>query len=474
MRILLVSMPDTADYIDYISRMPNLAIASLAGNLSGHDIKILDLVVHKPNIRKPVTDIIKDFRPQIVGLSAMSFQFDTLLRVGRYIRSLDKNITIITGGYHATLMAKDNSSEKWLDELDFIVRGEGEETFQELVNAIERNDGAYDGIPGLSYRSGKQWIHNDERPLLELAKINLPLRSARLSQKFFFATWSMDVVETSRGCPFHCKFCSIMHMYGGVFRKFTPERVIADLKNIRAQGTNAVFFSDDNITFDIEHFESICDAIVANGLNEMNFVTQVTAVGIADNPQLVAKMEKANFRIVFVGFESMEPKYLKGMKKPTSPEKNRRAAELLRKHNIGIIAGCVVGYPEDNWDSITRQYKMIKELKPDAIYAQYLTPYPRTRVREELQAEDLITNNDFSRYDGFTCNIRTRHLSEQDLFRCLKSLTLRKMFDPRMIYVNTWRKIFPLSLVLTISLKCVLDNIYHVLSGKQKGKYLDI
>ncbi len=474
MRILLIAMPDTADYIDNITRLPNLALVSLAGNLQGHDVRVLDLVVHKPHLRQPIADVLKTFHPQIVGLSAMSFQFDTLLRVGRYIRSLDQNITIIAGGYHATLMARDESAGQWTDTLDYIVRGEGEETFRELIAAIEKNSSAFDGILGLSYRRAQQWIHNDERPLLDLMKINLPLRTARLEQDFFFGPWSMDVAETSRGCPFHCKFCSIMHMYGAVFRKFPIERIIADLQNIRAQGTRAVFFSDDNITYDIGHFHDICDAIIAKGLNDMIFVTQVTAAGIADNPDLVVKMEQANFKIAFVGFESMEPSALKGMRKPTSPEKNRRAAGLLRQHNIAIIAGCVVGYPDDDWDSVTRQYKMIKSLLPDSIYAQFLTPYPRTRVREELQDQSLITNNDFSRYDGFTCNIRTHHLSEQELFRCLKSLTLRKVFDPKLIYVNAFRKMFPLRFILTNSLKCVLDNIYNVLSAKQKIKRLDI
>ncbi len=474
MRILLIAMPDTADYLDNIMRLPNLGLASLAGNMQGHDVRVLDLVVHKPHLRQPIADVLKNFRPQVVGLSAMSFQFDTLLRVGRYIRSLDQSITLIAGGYHATLMARDESAGKWTDVLDFIVRGEGEETFRELVAALEKRDNAYEGILGLSYRHCELWIHNADRPLLDLKKINLPQRTARLAHDFFFGPWSMDVAETSRGCPFHCKFCSIMHMYGAVFRQFPVERVIDDLRNIKAQGTRSVFFSDDNITYDIEHLHNICDAIIANGLNDLIYMTQVTAAGIADNPDLVMKMERANFKVAFVGFESMEPAALKGMGKPTNPAKNRRAAQLLRRHNIAIVAGCVVGYPDDDWNSVTRQYNMIKSLLPDSIYAQFLTPYPRTRVREELEAQGLITNNDFSRYDGFTCNIRTRHLSEEELFRCLKSLTLRKVFDPKLIYVNAFRKMFPLWFILTNSLKCVLDNIYNVLWAKQKVKHLDI
>ena len=355
------------------------------------------------------------------------------------------------------------------------MRGEGEATFRELVAALEEGRSDFTGISGLSYREDGRWKHNDERPLQDLADVALPRREVRIAGGFSFGPWSMDVAETTRGCPFRCKFCSIMHMYGSTIRKFAVERIVADLKAIRSRGTQAVFFVDDNITYDIGHLHNVCRAIVENGLQEMIFVTQVTAAGIADNPDLVAEMERANFRIAFVGFESMEPAALKGMRKPSSPEKNRRAAALLRKHNIAIIAGCVVGYPEDTWGSVTRQYNLIKSLRPDSIYAQYLTPYPKTKIREELLAESLVTNpDDFSRYDGFTCNIRTRHLSEAALFRCLKTLTFRKVFDPAMIRVNAFRKMLPLSFVLVNTAKCLLDNMYNILFARRRIRRFDL
>ncbi len=475
MRILLIAMPDTADYIDNVIRIPNLALASLAGNLPGHDVRVLDLVAYKPHLREIVAETVGSFHPHVVGLSAMSFQFDTLLRIARFIRSLDSPIILVAGGYHVTLMSRDETAAQWTEILDFLVRGEGEGTFRELLDALEKGDSDFTGILGLSYPTGRQWTHNGERPLQNPAAIDLPRRDARVEHGFYFGPWSMDVAETSRGCPFHCKFCSIMYMYVSNFRKFSLERIIADLKAIRSRGTQSVFFVDDNITYDIDHLFEVCRAIVQNGLQEMMFVTQVTAAGIAARPDLVAEMEKANFRVVFVGFESMEPSALKGMHKPSSPEKNRRAAALLRMHHIAIIAGCVVGYPEDTWKSVTRQYQLMKSLRPDSIYAQYLTPYPKTKIREELLAESLVTNkDDYTRYDGFTCNIRTRHLSEAALFRCLKSLTLRKVFDPDMIRVNAFRKMFPLSFVLVNTLKCVLDNLYNILFARQRGRRFDL
>ena len=82
MRVLLLSMPDTAQFIDFITRLPNLAIISLAGNLPGHEVRVLDLILFKPHFEAALRQALSSLRPQVVGLSAMTFQFDTLLPRG--------------------------------------------------------------------------------------------------------------------------------------------------------------------------------------------------------------------------------------------------------------------------------------------------------------------------------------------------------------------------------------------------------
>ena len=133
MRILLLAMPDTADVIDYFFRVPNLAIVSLAGNLSKHDVRVVDLVACKPDVGKALKGIVERFKPQLVGMSAMTFQFGTLLKIARLIRAWDTEIRLVAGGYHATLMADEIAATYEPVPLDYIVRGEGEETFGELV-----------------------------------------------------------------------------------------------------------------------------------------------------------------------------------------------------------------------------------------------------------------------------------------------------------------------------------------------------
>ena len=357
MRVLLLAMPDTAQFVDFFTRLPNLAIISLAGNLPGHEVRVLDLVLFKPHFEAALRQALSSLRPQVVGLSAMTFQFDTLLRVARFIRAFDPTIKLVAGGYHVSLMARELTAAAEELPLDFLVRVEGETTFRELVTELEKPAPDLGAILGLSYRQGQEWIHNPNRPLLELDTLSLPRRQARLANGFYFLDMPMDVAETSRGCPNNCKFCSITQMYGHTFRRFSVERIIADLKAIRDQGFKAVFFVDDNITHDIDHFRQVCQAIVQHQLNDLCYLTQVSAAGIAQHPELVADMDRANFRITFVGFESMDPNALKGMKKPTSPAINRRAAALLRQHRIAIVAGLIAGYPEDNRETMIHNWQ---------------------------------------------------------------------------------------------------------------------
>ncbi len=284
-------------------------------------------------------------------------------------------------------------------------------------------------------------LSHPDRPLLDLGSLPLPDRKSRLTRGFSILGMPGDVAETTRGCPNKCKFCSITRMYGNSFRKFPIERVLRDLRSIRDAGTKAVFFADDNISWDATHFRQVCQAISRNGLNDLTYVTQLSALSIAENPEIVADMERANFRVAFVGFESMLPEALKGMKKPANPEINRQAAALLRRHHIAIFAGFIVGYPEDTRESVKKQFELIRQLKPDAIYASIMTPLPKTVLRQEMLEAGLVTNpDDYRRYDGFSANIRTNHLSQRELERTQKIEALRFCFYPSVVFNNTLLK----------------------------------
>ena len=474
MKIILLAMPNASDALETACELPNLALVSLAAAVKHHDVHVLDLVLKKPFIKRTIDTVLTTYNPEVIGLSAMTFQFDTLCRIASYIKEAAPHIKIVVGGYHATLMFREICESGTEQPFDFIVRGEGEATFSELIDQLATGSADFSTIKGLSFKQENCWQHNPERPLLDLANLPLPNRSSRLDNSFTTLGQSMDVIETSRGCPNNCNFCCITHMYGRSFRPFPINRIVQDLKNIKANGTRSVFVIDDNITHSIDHFKQVCTAIIDNGLNDLLYMTQVTAAGIANNPDLVDLMDKANFRIIFVGFESMDPDVLRAMRKPTSPKINRKAAAMLRKHNMAIIAGAIVGFAEDTRDSIRTRLQQIRSLVPDSIYLQYITPYPKTALREEMLAQGLVVNkDDFSEYDGFSCVVRTNHLSREELYRTKKIECLKPYFNLKMIWNNYFLRHY-FFVFLVHEIKTIGMIIYNIATFRQRQNKIDI
>lgn len=467
-------MPDSVDMIDFFCKIPNLALVSLAGNLEGHEVKVMDLISFKPKIRKPLEEALEVFRPQFVGMSSMTFQFDSLLSIASFIRSRYPDIKLAAGGYHASLLSRELTSGIPALPLDFLIRGEGEQTLKALIDKLEEESPDLAGIGGLSFRKKGEWIHNHDRSLADLSLLPLPRRQVRIGQGFHFFDMPIDVAETSRGCLFNCKFCSITRMYGHTFRRFPMERIIEDLKAVRMSGAKAVFFTDDNITYDAQHFLNVCKAIVRHGLNDLSYIVQVSAAGIAQHPELAAEMDRANFRIAFVGFESMDPSALKEMKKPTSPETNRTACSALRKNRIAVIAGIIAGYPDDTGESIRRSFRLLRQLNPDGIYAQYLTPYPKTVLRDELLELGHVTNpDDYRSYNGFACNVRTKYLSQHELYRILRVELIKSYFNFSLISGNLFLRRYRGYYVRAMA-RTLITRTLNVIKGRELSRPLDI
>ena len=173
-----MSMPDVATVIMHESafHLPNNGIASIGGNIDGsHRVYIVDLIRKRGRIRKYVAGIIKKIQPDVIGLSAMAWQYSTCIKLARLIRQLLPQVKIVIGGYHATLMSREIAEGDDAGWIDFIVRGEGEEAFRRLVNALDGND-RLDEIPSLSFKNGDGFTHNPRGELLDLSKLKRPIR----------------------------------------------------------------------------------------------------------------------------------------------------------------------------------------------------------------------------------------------------------------------------------------------------------
>ncbi|MFX0171301.1 MAG: B12-binding domain-containing radical SAM protein, partial [Candidatus Hodarchaeota archaeon] len=174
MRVLLLSMPNTPYMAFNVSILPSLALSSLAGNIDEcHKVEIADLIAIRRNFKKFLEIRLARHSPDIVGLSAKSFQANIARYIAKFIKYIDPEIKVVLGGYHAT-MATNEIVKSWGPELDFIIRGEGETSFNSLLTTLEGKTDELKNINGLTFRKNGQFVHNPRGRLEDLAKVKKP------------------------------------------------------------------------------------------------------------------------------------------------------------------------------------------------------------------------------------------------------------------------------------------------------------
>jgi radical SAM superfamily enzyme YgiQ (UPF0313 family) len=377
---------------------------------------------------------MRDHNPEVVGMSIMTFQRRTAARLVELLRKLKPDVKIVVGGYDPSL---DSEAYEPMD-IDFLVRGEGEVTFRELLRALEAGE-RFDRICGLSYREGSasrenreqrnnhEWVHNPTRPVhrLEDGEIRPPNRDARVLKGYTLLGRQVDVIETSRGCTYDCSFCSIIEMRGRNFHTYSFDRVLDDIRDARNHGARTLFLVDDNIMLNVRRFEALCEAIIAAGLNELDYFVQAMTSSIANHGETLAPlMRRAGFRYVFLGIENIlegDLAFLRASAKNTAREGGHdagnatlKAVHYIRSNQMFVVGGLIVGNPGDTRESIEANLEFARRYV-DWPYIQHPTPYPRTPMTKDFRDKGLIQNERLEEYDGTTAVVRTEHLSAEEV-----------------------------------------------------------
>lgn len=419
-KVVLISMPDVTPIIIHETavHMPGHGIACVGGNIDdGHDVFLIDLIRKRRSIKKYLTRTLTRIRPDLVGLSAMAWQFGTCMKVARLVKELLPDVKIVIGGYHATLMSEEIAVSPEAALIDFMIRGEGEEACRRLVNALAGED-RFEDIPSLSFKKEGAFVHNPWAGPLDLATLKLPIRDKRrLTWGYHILYSKIELLETSRGCTRTCNFCSMKHMYGRTFRTYPIERVMADLDDIYYKRKSRwVFIVDDNMVLNPKRVIALCDAIIARKYRKLNMVVQADCISMAQNEEMVAKMARAGFRSVFLGIENVSRQNLAAAGKGNIVTASQQAVEMCHKYGLMVIGGLIFGFPDDREQDIIDNFEFLKKVDADAAYTQILTPYPKTGMRQDLIDQNLVTNpDDYSRYSGLWANVRTRYLSSEKL-----------------------------------------------------------
>jgi radical SAM superfamily enzyme YgiQ (UPF0313 family) len=441
MNVLLLSMPDSFEHMAPVAiRLPNGALGSLAANVDRHHrVAIADLILVQGAVGTTIARLVKELQPDVVGLSVMTFQRATAMKVAQLIRRLRPETRIVAGGYDPSLAP---DAYEPCDPIGFLVRGEGEVTFRALLQALETG-GTVESIAGLSYRSDGRFVHNRNRSVaaLKTTGLALPDRSARVLKGYTLLGRSADVVETSRGCTYDCSFCSIIEMRGRNFHRYAIDRVIADIADARRHGARAIFLVDDNITLDVRRFETLCEAIVESGFTDIDYIVQAMTSPIAEHgARLAPLMRRAGFRYVFLGIENVleaDLQFLKAGAKNTHRRGGHAvgnasiaAIEHLHRNGMYVVGGLIVGNPDDTRESIEANLQFARRYV-DWPYVQHPTPYPRTPMTEDFRRRNLIIDEDVAHYNGTTAVVRTEHVAAEDVeflrWRAERWIKLRHM-----------------------------------------------
>nr|AQQ74794.1 hypothetical protein [uncultured bacterium] len=428
-------MPDSFEHTPALAvRMPNGALASLAGNVDPHHkVAIADLILAQSSVQSTVTHLMRELQPDLVGLSVMTFQRSTARRIISLVKSIDPGTKVVVGGYDPSL-----APEAWIHPaigVDFIVRGEGDLTFRDLVRALE--DGQpLSTVDGLWFRTHEGMQRNPPRAvtMLERGEIKPPRRDGRVLSGYTYLGRPVDVIETSRGCTFDCSFCSIIEMRGRNFHRLPLERVIDDIRDARARGARAIFIVDDNITIDVPRFERLCRAIVDAGLDDVHYIVQAMTASIAQHGETLAPlMRRAGFRYVFLGIENIledDLAFLKAAAKntrrsPPSPggsgatgsarqNTTLAAIDVLHRNDMFVVGGLIVGNPGDTREAIEANLAFAKKYV-DWPYIQHPTPYPGTPMTRDFREQGLIVNTRVDEYDGTSAVTRSAHLDADEI-----------------------------------------------------------
>ena len=467
MRVLLLSMPDSFEHMPTVGiRMPNGALTSLAGNVDAqHQVAVADLILVQGRVGETVERLLAEHAPDVVGLSVMTFQRKTAFKIIERVRALRPSAHVVAGGYDPSLDA-----EAYAGRADFVVRGEGELTFRELLRALEAR-GSCDSIPGLSQGTAGGLRHNPDRPVsgLDSGAIGLPRRAARVLEGYTFLGRPVDVIETSRGCTYDCSFCSIIEMRGRNFHTYSFERVLDDIRDARSRGARTLFLVDDNITLNVPRFEALCRAILEAGLQDVRYVVQAMTSAIANHGSSLGPLMRASgFKYVFLGIENIledDLTFLKARSKNlrrdeghSSGNATLAAIDCLHRNGMYVVGGLIVGNPNDTRESIEANLEFARRYV-DWPYIQHPTPYPRTPMTVELKEKGLVINERLEEYDGTTAVVRSQHLDAEEI----EFLRWR---------AERWMKVAHVPRVLRDSPGFVLRNWWRMLAHTFRGSSL--
>ena len=390
MRVLLISA--NTEKINMPTLPLGLASVATTTRKAGHDVAMADLMVEK-DMRSVLKEAIEGFRPEIIGISVRNiddqnmenprFLLDPVKEIVSGCQSLSE-ATIVLGGAGYSIFPE--SALSFLGA-DMGIQGEGEVVFPDLIERLERG-ASLSGLPGL-YLPGhglqckRMFAKNlDTLPLPDTDLLSLPSQKEEL--------WMP--VQTRRGCPLNCSYCSTGTIEGRVLRRHSPEAIVQWIARWREAGVHQFYFVDNTFNLPPSHAKEICRKLIDHGLNTRWW--SILYPKHVDK-ELVGLMARAGCEQVSMGFESGSERILKNMNKRFTLKEVRQISEMLSEHGIRRMGFLLLGSPGETRGSVEESLVFADSLKLDTLkITTGVRIYPHTSLAKKAIDDGVISSHD--------------------------------------------------------------------------------
>jgi radical SAM superfamily enzyme YgiQ (UPF0313 family) len=381
MKVLLIKAERLTETERWVAKPLGILYLAAIAHASGHEVEVLDLrILGGDEVKRRLDDAL-DRRPALVGLSGLSHQAATVRRVADFVRRRAPGTFLVAGGPLATANAEYVVERS---PVDACVMGEGERTFQALLDALLAGTD-WRALPGIAFRDGDRTVVNPAADLLDdLDALPFPAWD-RVDFDAYARYLSMSLrlgriasIHTSRGCPYGCIYCQ--HYFGNRFRARTPASVLAEVDLLyRAHGIRRIEIIDDCFNFDTARATAILEALRDGypGLR-ISFPNAVRG-DLLDEPY-VRLLKEARCEFMPIALESGSARIQTMIRKKLDLEKIRDAARLLAKYRIPSLACFMLGFPTETPAEREETFALAERMHGLVPVFSLVTPYPRTAL----------------------------------------------------------------------------------------------
>jgi radical SAM superfamily enzyme YgiQ (UPF0313 family) len=375
----------------YWTSIPHYGLCTLSAvaKKAGHRVDLID--IRQVHSFIELEEKIHKQTPDVIGLSMRTCDELLLKDMAERIKKINSKITIIVGGVHVSIAWR---RLKEVSQYDYLVTGEGEITFPKLLNYLEGNS-SKDNFYLLAPKVIRgEPIDMDLSPPID--RELYPYEECIKFQNYpgiFEAP--MITMLTSRGCPYHCKFCAPSKISsdeafrGRKLKYASVDRVVDELILIRQKYPfKSIKFYDYSFTVNKMWVEEFCEKYKANGFDQ-KFIIQTRADLVRKNPDIIEALAKIGLKAIIVGYESGSDKVLQSLGKQTSAEDNLEAAKIIKKNNIVNIANYMLGTPFEEKEDVNLTVAQVREIKPDIVSVSFFTPIEGTELYDYTIENDL-------------------------------------------------------------------------------------